>query len=153
ISESDKNCGGCGRACTGSQFCLASACQALLLSAMCVNDSVLVVDDGDVDDEAAAAVAGPALQAGCAKAIALDTQPQADPKILDQGNGQPLVGPGRTVLLVGGSYFQHGLAYLDRIGRTNVAGRESGASYTLQDRASGRVLVQTDESALSVHHD
>jgi hypothetical protein len=154
IRDSNDNCGGCGRKCSAQQFCFASACHALELSATCTKDGLIVVTDGNADDDAAAAIVSTALQTGaCTPASAVVSVPQTDASVLDQATAQPVYGTGKLGVFTGGSFYQRGLAYLDKLATTPVVGVESGTSFTLHDRGTGRVRLQLDESALSAQHD
>lgn len=152
-ASADKSCGACGVMCSAAQFCASGGCRPLTLASLCTNAAFVVVTDGDSSDDAAAATASQALRSGCGQAATVTTVPQTDAATIDQKTGLPLIGPGRTAVFVGGSFFQHGLAYLEKNAATHVVGVQQGTAYTLRERATGRVLVQTDDTLISEHHD
>jgi len=160
-SRDPRNCGGCGIACGGNQFCASRGadagtglgCADAVFANLCANASATVIlDDYSTDVEAGLAL-GAALTTSCGPAVTVGQTGQLAPGTLDPDSGRPLVGVGNTLIAGGGSYGQLSVRYLDRAGLTPVYLQTDGTTAQYFDRATGSALVDTAVSALGTHHD
>lgn len=105
------HCGGCGIDCTAQGFCSsAQTCSNAQFDALCANDSVMVLYDGQGPDEQAGDVMGAALGELCG--ISPSVVHETDAQVLDQQSYQPLLPAGTTLLIGGGTYAQDAVTYL-----------------------------------------
>ncbi len=151
-----KNCGACGTACSGSQFCTGTACDDAVFSNVCANGATTVVNDPYSNDIQAGAAIGTALaacsDAGGAVAIVPQTQPGVLLPMGDAGD-RPNTGVGDT-LVAGGSWWgQLSVAYMDNMGLTPVYLTNDGTTSQFVERSTGLPLVTTLDTALTSQHD
>jgi hypothetical protein len=148
-----QNCGACGNACSGTQFCNSLTCLDLILDNFCGNANATVVVDGlPADDDAGARIAAGFGQ--CVPSVTVHVVPQ-DGGVIDPTTSRPITGVGNTFAAAGGPLgLQHGIGYLDTQGLTpvHVTSSNGGATLAFELRDAGTV-VSSSFVNLSATHD
>jgi hypothetical protein len=146
-----RNCGACGNACGTANFCNGTACNAAVIANLCDNPrATLVFDPITVDDQATLVVGG-ALVSACTYDAGIP--PVAE---TDAGEGtlwRPSTGVGNTYVAMGGSFAQHGVAYLDENALSTIYLLTDGTTAYFNNRKTLAAVVTTAVANLSVHHD
>lgn len=145
------NCGGCGVACGTTKFCSGVACNAAVIANLCDNPRATVVYDPYAVDNQATLGVGSALLQYCMPDGGI-----AQVYETDAGDGplwRPSTGVGNTYVAMGGSFGQHGVAYLDENQISTIYLVTDGTTAWFDNRKTLAAVVTTLVSALSVHHD
>ncbi|HEY6463155.1 MAG TPA: hypothetical protein VIY73_23455 [Polyangiaceae bacterium] len=149
------NCGSCGSACSGGQFCTASACTDGVITNACANGDIAVVQDQyDVDNTAGSDI-GQALATCNGGGSGMSTVAQSASIFVPEGDGgaRPDAG-GNTTLVVGGGWWgQAAVAYLDGNGITPVYFTNDGTTSVIYERSTGAQLATAADSTLTANHD
>jgi hypothetical protein len=145
------NCGACGNACGSSSFCTGTSCVQAVIANLCDNPRATLVFDPYTVDNQATLAAGGALMATCMLdgGVAQVTESDAG----DGPSWRPSTGVGDTYVAFGGSYGQHGVAYLDENGLTSLYLVGDGTTGWFNNRRNLTTVVTAAGSSLSAHHD
>jgi hypothetical protein len=112
-------CGSCSNACSGEQFCNGSSCGGASISAVCSAPKVTFVKDrASVDDQVTDDVR--AAFNHCANSQIFVVANQTESDVMNPVTGQPVGGSGNLVVMLGGTYFQHMIRYLEEHALTRV---------------------------------
>jgi hypothetical protein len=152
LAKDPQNCGACGTACSGKQFCTSSACTDAIVQNLCANGAATIVQDSLATDVDAGGTVQAGMVAACPQAQ-IGTIVQGASGSMDPQNGRPMLGPGNTYVASGGSFGQKAVWYMN--------GAKNAPVYTIDDsqkiafvRSSDNgTIVQTPLSALTAHHD
>ena len=146
-----KNCGGCGVACTLTQFCNGVGCNEAILSNVCANARATVaLNPYAVDDDAGIAL-GNSLAKSCTLTLAFADE--YDGGVQEPVTNRPITGAGNTFVECGGSYGQSSVAYLDGVGLTTIYSAYPTPNVELVDRKTDAAVVDVATSTLSTQHD
>jgi hypothetical protein len=158
-------CGGCGIACSGTDYCTQSGCASTTVASSCDALDVTVVEDGLSTDDAISATFKDVLNGGgCASSASVDTVSQDASWLLNPSTGRPLGDSRELFVQIGGPFGQHLLRYLENARLTPVYSVYSGTSDGFYARSTdggidpliiGGVPGDADAgpSALNDHHD
>ncbi len=154
-SRDPQNCGACGTACGGTQFCTGVACEDAVFKNVCANGAATVLTDPypvDIEAGVQLAMALPSCTDGGVD-VAVVPQTQQGVLVPVGDAGRPNTGVGNT-LVAGGSWWgQMSVAYMDNTGLTPVYLTNDGTTAHIYQRSSGVALVTADESTLTAQHD
>jgi hypothetical protein len=152
LKKDPKNCGACGTACNGSQFCNGTACNATIFSNICASANGTVMVDQFPSDNDAGSVLGTALQ-GCDGGVTIRYLGAAAPGVLDDA-GRPSTGPGDMLVVPGGPFPQPAAKYLDTASLSPIYTR-AGAAGTFEavERKTDLVVKNWDPATLGAGHD
>ena len=152
LAKDPQNCGACGTACTGKQFCTSSACKDALIQNVCANANATIVQDNfDTDKEA-----GTTLQAGLAAACPqaqIGTILEGANGSMDPQNGRPTLGPNNTYVASGGAFGQKAVWYMNGAKNAPVYTIDNSQQIAFIRSSDNGTIVQTPLSALTAHHD
>jgi hypothetical protein len=153
-SLDELNCGSCGNVCDAGAFCARGHCTDLTLANLCSLPRATVIDDGLSDDLDAAATLT-TLLVTCAPSVLVDTMSQssaASNGTLDSTSFRPTLGRGDLLVLAGGSYGQHAVAYLET-DATPVYFRYDATTYTFALRSTDASIVTAPTTSVTAHQD
>jgi hypothetical protein len=140
------NCGTCGNSCNTDQFCTGVSCDDAIFSNLCANRAATVVMDGLGPDDMAASGIGGALSSadgGCQAPLSVQFAVPDAGTVLAPDSGQPITGPGDSLVVAGGSYGQVAIGYMDSAGLSTIVQESDGTYGWLQDTGNGRNIVCT----------
>jgi hypothetical protein len=152
LGKDPRNCGACGNACTGSQFCTGTACDNAILSNVCANSKATVALDRFPTDNEAGVSMGAALMMGCMPAVSVTSAAIDSGVAQNPVTGQPLTGPGDTLIAGGGYFGQTGVSYMENHGLSLVGGTLNGNSY-LKDPKTNTTIFNVPSASLTASHD
>ena len=154
LSHDHDNCLACGNACSGNQFCGNSGCLAATLASVCASDTATFLLDGLSVDEATVPSVRDAFTATCLPSVAPLTASQASAGTINASSGRPVVGSGNLQVVVGGTYGQRLISYLESSGLTTVYNSYVGttAQFNVRSGSSSNVVVTAPESVLTDSH-
>ncbi len=147
------NCGACGVSCGETEFCTGATCAPLAFASVCENPSATVSLDAISVDNAAGLVVGDSLAKACAPAIVASAADETSPTLVDSTTGEPIGGPGHTLIAGGGPFGQGAIAYLDQAGDTPVYVLEGATDVLFVRRVGEYTLVDTPLTSLGPTHD
>ncbi len=151
-----RNCGGCGTACSATQFCTGTGCDNAVFTNVCANAATTVVNDPYTEDIQAGAAIGTALASCSDSGVAVAIVPQNKPGVLEpmgDAGQRPNTGVGDTMVAGGSWWGQLSVAYMDGHGLTPVYLTNDGTTSHFFERSTGMPLVTTLDSALTAQHD
>jgi Stigma-specific protein, Stig1 len=154
-----RNCGHCGVACTGHQFCTGTQCDEAVLANLCGNPSATIVLDQYTADNQGAGAIGTALMANCVPptniAYRYEDAGGEGGAVTDPATGRPNTGVGNTFITGGGGYGHVGVAYLDMMALTPLFPSviTNGTEYQVIKRATGTAVLDVPYSSLTATHD
>jgi hypothetical protein len=152
-SKDEKNCGACGVACSGTQFCNGTACKALTFENACANPRAVLVLDGETNDNAAGNVIADGFDASCGMATLTSRVAQTDATVLQQSSGKPLPGVGTTVISAGGPFLQKTVSYFEQSLSPVYFASPATDVGAFMSRASGSAVAQATELETTPSHD
>jgi hypothetical protein len=153
-SKDPRNCGSCGNACTGTQFCNGASCNDAVLKNLCANPQATVVFDQFPGDNDAGQQLAAAIAMGCGSMTSIRALDQGAGTAEDPATGRPLTGPGDTLVAGGGLYGQKGVAYMEANGLTPVVVGSSGDNnLQIRNTKTNALLVSVSNTVLTAHHD
>lgn len=139
------DCQTCGLNCSATQFCGTSACVPYQLPSLCEYPRLGIVVGGSTGDDTAARVVKDALAGACSGSTVVELT-QSDTTVAADASGEPLTGPGTTLVVIGGSFRRPIVRYLEKQGLTPIEFRESngGAEFTISvPSADGSTITFT----------
>jgi len=154
VAHDYKNCLACGNACAADQFCGTSGCVTATLSSVCASATATFLLDGLSVDEATVPSVRDAFIATCSPSTTPVTAPQASAGTINATTGQPVVGSGNLQVVVGGTFGQRLMSYLESSGLTAVFNSYVGttAQFSVRDDSGTTVVVTAPESVLTDSH-
>jgi hypothetical protein len=152
LGKDPQNCGACGTACTGKQFCTTSACQDAVVQNVCANASATIVQDSYGTDVEAGATVQAGLAAACPQAT-IGTIVQGASGSMDPQNGRPTLGPGNTYVASGGGFGQKAVWYMNGAKNAPVYAIDDSVQIAFVRTSDNGTIVQTPLAALTAHHD
>ncbi len=147
------DCGACGVACSATEYCTGTACAPLVLASVCQNPSATVSLDAYPVDVAAGSALGESLATACAPGIVASEVNETSPTLLDQATGEPIGGPGHTLIAGGGAFGQSAIAYLDQAGDSPVFVVAGATDALFVRRLGGFTLLDAPLTSLGPTHD
>jgi len=152
LGKDPQNCGACGTACTGKQFCTSSACKDALVANVCANGKASIVQDSIATDVEAGTTVQAGLAAACPQAQ-IGTIVQGASGSMDPQNGRPTLGPGNTYVASGGGFGQKAVWYMNGAKNAPVYAIDDSVQIAFVRTSDNGTIVQTPLSALTAHHD
>ncbi len=148
------HCGACGNVCAPGDFCDGTQCNTPTYPNFCNNRDVYVIYDGVPVDNAAANVMASTIKANCPPTVSVTYGLQTNPALVDQATGEPLTGPGSTVVLTGGPWPNKPVKWLEMTRKsTKVWYSQNGVTHFWHRRSNGSVITQIAAAACSPHLD
>lgn len=159
--DTSANCGACGVTCSADQFCSSSStCASSLTTKLCENSNLVVIQgelpkdaivayEQTTDGKYAAEIAG-VIKAECG--LTVQTVSQATLGVLDPCTNAPVIGGGKTLLVVGGDYGQRVARYLDAGLAPVYLTQAANGDRTFRSRG-GSAIVTFPESYETDSHD
>lgn len=152
LTKDPQNCGACGTACGGQQFCSGSACVDAKVKNVCQNAAgTVVLDNIDVDDTAGSALAT-TLQSACSS-MKLATVTQGAQGTMDSQSGRPTTGPGNAYVAAGGSFGQKAIAYMNGARNAPVFTVDDSQNIAFMRTSDGSTIISAPINSLTAHHD
>jgi hypothetical protein len=152
LAKDPQNCGACGTACGGKQFCTSSACKDTLVQNLCSNGSATIVQDSITTDQDAGATLQAGLAAACPQAQ-IGTILQGANGSMDAQNGRPTLGPGNTYVASGGGFGQKAVWYMNGAKNAPVYAIDDSVQIAFVRTSDNGTILKTPLSALTAHHD
>jgi hypothetical protein len=158
LERDSQNCKACGTECESKQFCGGGGCTDNTLANVCDAIRISFLLDGLEVDNAMTE----ALQIGFADKCPTPQSPmqsieQTSSDALNQMTGQPVIGNGELVVVLGGPFGQHIVRYLENNKLTKSWNKFDGATAWFFGRSSDDspdpALVTAPYSVLSEDHD
>jgi hypothetical protein len=154
LAHDYQNCLACGNACSADQFCGNSGCVTATVASICAADTATFLLDGLSVDEATVPSVRDAYVATCSPATTPVTAPQASAGTINATTGRPVVGSGNLQVVVGGTFGQRLMSYLESSGLTAVFNSYVGttAQFNLRGESGTSVVVTAPEDVLTDSH-
>jgi len=154
LSHDYLNCLACDNACEADQFCGNTGCLTATIATVCASDTATFLLDGLSVDEATVPIVRDAFVATCSPPTTPETVNQASAGTIHATTGRPVVGSGNLQVVVGGTYGQKLMSYLESSGVTAVYNSYVGttAQFNVRDGSSSTVVVTAPESVLTESH-
>ena len=152
LAKDPQNCGACGTACSGKQFCTTSACKDAIVQNLCANGSASIVQDSIDTDKTAGTTIQAGLTAACPQAQ-IGTIIQGANGSMDPQNGRPTLGPGNTYVASGGGFGQKAVWYMNGAKNAPVYAIDDSVQIAFVRTSDNGTIVKTPLSALTAHHD
>ncbi|MFT3922097.1 MAG: hypothetical protein QM778_06155 [Myxococcales bacterium] len=157
LERDPDNCKGCNVVCDASQFCGALSCTENTVAHVCDAVKFSFLLDGHATDDARAQDLYIAFGDLCSDETPSQTIEQTNSNALNQETGQPVVGAGELVVVLGGPFGQHIVGYLEGNKLTKSYNKFDGATAWFYGRgAAGEAdpaIVTAPYSILDEHHD
>lgn len=149
------HCGGCGLACSESQFCGRKGCTGVALGKVCESAQGALVLSGLSGDAAESALLLSALESGCSPAPALSTVDQSQTNLLNPVTGQPVAGGNQLLVTLGSIYRNNLVSYIEtnRIAPVYLVplpGDEP--AFEFRHSGSGQVLLHGTQAGENASH-